>query len=400
MKKIISVLLVFCMVFGFVACGESSETAESSANDKHTIGVLIYNIADEEVIAFREYLEKYIASVFPDVEFLYSDNITNEEEELAYIQNAADAGVEGIMSFLSYNLPSEVQLCEENGIYYMLASGSVAEEQFKEVEDNEYFLGVVGPGDEIEYQAGVDMANYFVETYEGDRYFLLSGGGFMGNEMHRLRTVGVLDALQEAYGVTFDQSSEELALSAETVQVQAGDLEVCICPGYISREEYRQAAIEAATEFPCDLFLAVLGLQDVGSALGEAGGSLGMVDCYSTENLQLFSNDSLSYVTGKYSSIIGPSFAAMYNAVTGYAQDFREADGKAFQIIQGFWTSDSLDDYTEKYSFSSSLELNAYNYEDLEKVCKVYNADATLEDLKALAGAYSFEEAKARRDVE
>lgn len=64
--------------------------------------------------------------------------------------------------------------------------------------------------------------------------------------------------------------------------------------------------------------------------------SLGTVDCYTETNGELFKNGNLKYLCGKYESIIGPAFAAMYNAVTGYSEDFRE-DGKAFAIQQGFW---------------------------------------------------------------
>ena len=90
---------------------------------------------------------------------------------------------------------------------------------------------------------------------------------------------------------------------------------------------------------------------------------------------------SLKYLCGKYESIIGPAFAAMYNAVTGYSEDFRE-DGKAFTIQQGFWVSTSYQDFQKKYELSSGITLNAYSYEDLLEVCKAHNSNATLDDLK------------------
>ena len=43
------------------------------------------------------------------------------------------------------------------------------------------------------------------------------------------------------------------------------------------------------------------------------------------------------------------------------------------------------------------MEINAYNYEDLYAVCKLYDPDATLEKLKTLAEAYSYEDVLARR---
>ena len=70
---------------------------------------------------------------------------------------------------------------------------------------------------------------------------------------------------------------------------------------------------------------------------------------------------------------------------------------RAGRICQGFWSSDSREDYEEKYSLASSIEKEAYNYEDLQKVMAEYTPDATLEDLRKLAEAYTYEDAVARR---
>lgn len=402
MKKIISLVLTICLACGLAACGSSSNISEntdqntSGQTGMHQIGVLVYDRTDEEVIAFKDYLENYIESCFEDVDFLYSDSSLSLEDSEQFIKSAAENGVEGIMSFVAYDLEAEVNLCAEYGIYYMLASGSISDKAFDAVADNEYFLGVVGPGREIEYQSGYDMGAYFAENGGSDEYFILSGGA-SANEMHKMRTQGMLDALQKEYGVAFDKSSEELAVSGEIVHLQAGNLTVCICPGYMSVEDHLKAA---QAEHEKDQYAVVMGAMVVGDmqeCVSEAGAKLGMVDCYSDSNWQLFTSGHLTYLTGKYRSIIGPSFAAMYNAINGYAEEFLEEDGKAFHVTQGFWTSANLEDFEKKYEMSSSLEINAYNYEDLYRVCKTYNSDATLEDLKALAGAYSFEEAQARR---
>lgn len=405
MKKMISLALTICLVCGLAACGSSVNTGEtgnaaeeaSRETSVHKIGVLVYNRTDEEVIAFKDYLENYIESCFEDVDFLYSDGSRSLEDSEAFIRSAAENGVEGIMSFITYDLETEVNLCAENHIYYMLASGSVSDEEFEKTADNEYFLGVVGPGSEIEYQAGYEMGTFFAENGESDEYFILSGGASAGNEMHRQRTMGMLAALQNAYGVIFDKETSQLAVTENIEHVQEGDLTVCICPGYMSREEQLKAAQDEYEKDQFGVVMASLAVADMQECISAAGAKLGVVDCYSDTNWQLFNSGDLHYLTGKYRSIIGPSFAAMYNAVNGYAGEFLEDDGKAFQVIQGFWTSGSAEDYEEKFEMSSSLEINAYNYEDLYGVCKAYNPDATLEDLKALAGAYSFEEAQARR---
>ncbi len=398
MKRLTALILALLLCLGLTACGGTAEPSpdkpQPTDSTLHKIGVIVYNTGDEEVIGFREYLQGYIESNFPMVKFLYSESIQTEEQELDFIRSACAQGVEGFMSFLSQDLQAEVALCEENRAYYLLASGTVSAEEFEAVADNPWFLGMFGPGQPFEFQAGADMARYFLREKTGNRYFILSGGASLGNEMHYQRTLGILDALSSAYGVNFPQSRQELAGSAEPVTLALDKLTVAICPGYVSRETYLEAAKEAYAAGTWDAVLSVLPPADMASAIGKT--PLGVVDSYNTRNLQLYTDGALEFVVGKYSSMVGPAFALMLNAVTGNAADFRDK-GRAIQVTQGFWVSDSADDYLEKYALSSSAAMNAYNFDDLARVIRIYNPKADLNDLVALAEACSYRAVQARR---
>lgn len=390
MKKLLAVLLTLALVLGLSACAAPSDAEPLT---KHKIGVAVYDLSDSQVMAFRNYLENYIAASFEDVEFVYSMSIRNQEEAMDFLRGCIDSGVEGILNCNSYDLEKEAALCAENGVYMLCPSSTVAPEMFSRVAQNSYFLGYFGPGPEMEYAAGYDMGKYFASQGYGDSYFLLNGGAPMGNTMHKSRTMGILDALQESYGVAFSRSVEELA-SGNTVTVTAGDLTVHICGGYLGIPEVCEGAKAFYAANPCESVLSVIPVGELADFVGTA--RLGIIDCYSEENARLFSAGKLSYVCGKYSSIIGPGFAAMYNAVTGHADAFRE-QGKAFRIQQGFWTSADIDDYFAKYALSSGIALNAYSVEDLMGVIAEYNPDATLSDLQNLAAAWDFAAAAERR---
>jgi len=399
MKKLTALFLALVLCFGLASCGTSgaqNDPGQSSSTDTqvHKIGVIVYNTGDEEVIGFREYLQGYIESQFEMVEFIYSGSIVSGEEELAFIQSACDEGVEGFMSFLTYDLEAEVSLCEKNQAYYMLASGTVADEDFYAVADNPWFLGMFGPGEPFEFQAGADMARFFIGEDVGDSYFILSGGAAMGNEMHYQRTLGMLDTLASSYGVDFPVGRSEMAGTSEPLTVSTDKVSVTICPGYVSREQYFKTAKESYLAGTYDAVMSVLPPQEMINVIGKT--PIGVVDSYNTRNLQLFTAGSLRYIVGKYSSVVGPAFALMLNAVTGYASDFRD-NGQALKVTQGFWVSDDEDDYIEKYTLSQSATMNAYNFDDLSGIIKIYNSDASLNELIALAESCSYRAVLARR---
>ncbi len=420
LTRFAAILGIVAAAFCLVACNVQGEPAASSDagrsdaaapsspegssishyvktdEDKHIIGVAVYNAFDDEVVMFHRYLVEYIAGIcFDDVEFVYSGSISSEEELIEFIDDVAELGGEGIMSFYNIDLKAEVERCAQHGMYHIVASGSVSDEDFASVEDNDYFLGVIGPQGEVEYAAGNEMARSFIERESGSRYFIMSGGSALGNEMHYQRTLGMLDAIEAGYGIDLGDN-EQLARSDEPVIVTAGDVVVAIAPGYLSRAAMKDAVENALDPDAYDVVLSTVPVEPIYAKMRNTGLKIGQVDCYSQNNQIMFASGQLDYLVGKYGSLVGPSFAAMYNAVTGHADAFRD-NGKAFKIKQVFWSSQSARDFNEKYELASNVTTPAYNYEDLYSICCTYNPSASLEDLVSLASACSYDDAKARR---
>ena len=414
LKLLVMAVAIALAAMFFAACSSTATSSSATSSDasadagqdaaseqvsgKHIIGVAVYNVKDDEVLMFRQYLEQYIASVcFEDVEFVYSESLSSSDDVIRFIDWVAGMGGEGIMSFYAVDLPLEVEECAKFGMYHIVASGSVSDEEFAKVEDNEYFLGEIGPGTKIEYYTGVNMVQHFVKLAEGGRYFVMSGGASLGNDMHLQRTKGMLDTLAGSYNVDLGDTLA-LATSEEPVTVEAGNLVVTIAPGYVANEPWRTSIVETFQAGDYDYVMSALPVEPITNELEQTNVVIGQVDCYSQNNQLMFQNGRLDYLVGKYGSLIGPSFAAMYNAITGHAADFRE-DGKAFKITQGMWTSEDAADFDTKYLFASNITTPAYNYEDLYSVCKEITPEATFDDLRALAEAYTFEDALARRGL-
>lgn len=406
MKKCIAFLLTVVLLLSmFSGCRASStediadrdqQEAEASGLSIHKIGVATYNVKDAQVMMFKDYLDNYIKESFSDVTFLYSESISDSDELMDFLAACADNEAEGVMVFGSYDLQKEVEFCADHGMYMIRPSATSSDAEFEAVASNPYYVGEIGPGTELEYEAGVSMTRALAE--EGKTYLIFSSGAAEGNEMHRLRTLGILDTLQEIYGVTFDLTAEELAVTEEPAAVETGDLKLLICPGYLEREENCQTAAGYAASGEYTTILSVVPVSPLMDTLRTSDVECGVIDCFSEDNYYGFQDGTIAYVAGKYQSEIGPGFAALYNAVTGYGETYRE-NGRAFRLEQGFWEARSSEEYNAMYSLARSVSVNAYNYEDLYSVINSMNPEADFDSLKKLTESFSYEECRERRGL-
>ena len=406
MRKYILFFLTVILL-GFLAFGcattdsddiatQNKREADASGLASHTIGVATYNIRDAQVMMFKEYLDHYIGDCFPDVTFLYSESISGSEELMDFLELCAENGAEGVMVFGSYDLQKEVAFCAEHDMYMIRPSATSSDADFEAVASNPYYIGEIGPGSELEYEADADMTRTMAE--DGKNYLILSGGAAEDNEMHRLRTLGMLETLQEIYGTELEQTAEELAVTEETVTVEAGGLKVTVFPGYLEREENAAAAAKMIEDGDYTTVLSSVPVSPLMETLDTVKVECGTIDCFSEDNSYGFQDGTISYVAGKYQSEIGPGFAALYNAITGNADAFRE-NGRAFRLKQGFWTAKSSEEYEKMYSLARSISVNAYNYEDLYSVIKSMTPEADFDSLKTLAESFSYEACMERRGL-
>ena len=391
MKKLLCMIaltaLLICMGMSVLASEENSE--------KTVIGVSVYNLNDTEVRAFRNYLENYVGVTF-DVDFLYSSGILSGEEEIAFIDELHERGVKGIISFLSSDLEQVLPVCESYGMYYVRGSGTISDEMYEKVKDNPYFLGTIGPSVAAESEAAAEMTEYFASEDEAKQkqYMIMTGGAGKANEMHRLRTVGILNQLQEDYGLTYDRPVEELVLAEDVEKIETGtDLSITLVPGYPSTDNLNERLETALAGGDNQVVLSVLGVNDFIKTIdtyeqeNSKDVQVGAIDCFTEENYELFNTsgyggkEKMDYLVGKYGAIVAPSFVAIENAYEGFADEYRQ-DGSAFRLEQSFWKASSPEEYNSQYALSVGMYDNTYSANDMMKVMKAYTADADFEAFK------------------
>ena len=321
-----------------------TETAEAPKSDVK-IGVLVQDVSGEEALGFRSYYENYIADQY-GVTFTYTDELTDAASEKSAIEKFASQGYQAVISLSSNDRALQIETCEENQIYYAIASGMLDDEQYEKYKGNDYFVGQVGPSMDTEYQAGVDMGKYFAE--KGVKTVAIYGA-FIPNPMHVYRVAGVLSGL----GLTYGGATEEMDVVGQIFGDQGldlskvdGDIEVVsYLQGYgDTTTDEINAAIQAAP----DAFISVgMATTFFAPQLIGAGIEFSDIDSFTESNGNSIKDGTLVYLAGKYSSSVGPVFALIMDAVNGNV--IRDADGNAVSISQNYLVATDGASFDEYY---------------------------------------------------
>lgn len=407
-KHVCCLLLALVLSALCAGCGWGRAGVQDDPVETYTIGLAVYDRTGPEILMYCDYYRNYIAESFP-VEFIISDALESPEDEARFIRSAKEQGAKGVISFMGLDVPKVLEVCAEEEVYYVMASGTIEDDIYETVKDDPWFLGCIGPSLEEEYSAGSDMAEYFAG--EGAKSFLIvsSGSWNKSNVMHYTRTVGMLTALRDYFGLTYSEDIETLAAVAELTTLETGreDVTITISPGWLQEESNIETLERAFTEGDYDALLGAVGLTEVLDVIQAeiaskgSGILVGLVNCFSEENYQAVerkdaAGESLvNYVKGKYASMVAPAFVAMYNALEGDL-DVIKPDGEAFRLYQGYWTAASEEEYVELYGYTQSIYENAYSSIDLMQVIKAYNEDAGFAQFKALTEACDIDSVRAR----
>ena len=381
LKKITGMLLTGALTMGLLAgCGSGSESegnkSEGGNPDPVKIGVLVADVSGEEAQGFRAYYENYIAENY-NVEFEYTDALEDASGEKAAIEKFASQGCDAVISFSSSDRAMQIETCEEYGVYYAIASGVLDEEQYETYKGYEHFVGQVGPSNEVEFETGKAMGEYYRE--QGVENVAVYGA-FIPNPMHVYRVAGVIAGLGDTYGGSADMNEMVGQIFADqTVDLTkiAGDVNVvAYLQGY---GDTTTDEINAAIQKSPDALLSVgMATTFFTQTLNEAGIPFGDIDSFTEANGEAIKNGELTYLAGKYSSSIGPVFALVMNAVEGNV--IRDAEGNAASVSQNYFVATDGETFDEYY-----VQDNGDNpIYDKETLDTIIGEGVTYDDVAAL----------------
>lgn len=410
-KKVLSVFLAGAMAVGMLAgCGSSSSgnnaadnsqaaagsesggaaAADSGSGESATgsdssgaialdgswpeetvkIGVEVYDTTDTTVIAYMEYFE-YLEDYF-NVEFMFSESISNAEEELAFADSCASAGCVAYIGGYNASMETIVDKVTEYGMYYWGCERGLDEAYA----DNEYYLGGFSPvstDSSIDASKGGDyLIGYSMATKLADQgakhVVYCSGGDQMGIQMFIDRLEGFKDGIAAAQAngsdIVWDEKEDSIA-------------------GWPGTDDFAAAQSNAVSKDYDAVACSFSGFEVWAQPLSDAGktdvkiAGVGGVDGSLSD---LFEQGTISMDIYECPEIVtGQAFPMIMNAVTGHADVVKGDTGYlACQIER--WVIEDADTYNAIYDFHE--EGNYYvSAQDLTEILCDFTEGVTQEDI-------------------
>ena len=414
MKKLWALLLTVAMTVSmFAGCGSDASNDGAVAGTENAgtesvvgldtsktvkMGILISDATSAEALAFQNYYREYIGKQY-NVELIYSDVLVDAAGEKSAIDTMITNNCKAVISFSSFDRAAQIEQCEEAGVYYAIATGTLTEEEYETYKTYEYYVGAIGPSLDVEFQTGYDMAKYYLE--QGKTNFAIFGGAIpYYTEMHIYRAAGMLTAMVEAGG---EGANYKGATDAGAIVGQIfadGGLEVTsigninivgYVGGYDMTDAWWGAVGQLASTAGLEVILAVGNGSDFfGTGVANTDIEIASVDAYAETYGQAMAGDSLHYLAGKFSASIGPIFIATYRAALG--SPIRTPEGNALALSQGYWIATNAEEFNNFYSVDSSIESPAYTKEVLDTLLT-----ADYAGFADFVSKYSFEEIQAMK---
>lgn len=347
-------------VAAIALAGASIALAACSGNGAQKtvkVGVLIADASGEEALGFKNYLQQYVAKEY-NYEFVYSPAIESAEQAKTQAETFIGQNCKAIIDMADKNRGDLAKLCETNEVYFAIGSGMMSDEDFAASKNLNYFVGQIGPDMQTEYDTGLAMGKYYKEVKNVDNIGVY--GAFIPNPMHLYRMAGLLTGLGDTYkgqsgqNIVYTVFGDGAQFDAANI---AGDVEIDYCAGFDGEGAIFGTVGGIIAKAP-DAFLSVgMTTTFFADMLDEAHVEYSDIDSFTTQNGNHMKTGSLKYLAGKYSSSLGPIFAAVKSAIDGKAI---RNNGEAFSLSQGYWTAKSSAEF-EKFQAADSVSNPIFN---------------------------------------
>lgn len=386
MKKLGVLLTTTIMAAGaLVSC--------SGNGGKVKIGVIREDATSGESLAWESYLKELGNQM--NITFDFTTTSTSTEEVQA-INTYASKGFKGVFLLSAQDMVASISAANKKKMYVVSPTGHPTSEQLSQIEDLPYYLGSVAPTSDTEFEAGYNLAKYFVENLERTNFTIFGGATIFASDMHVSRLTGMMKYLCEDETTTYDGSTDRydiygkvIGAGVDTTKFSSTKYQIS---GYMHGFDFNETFSVALANSLYAGGTAVLsvGATDAvtGIAYGIAASSNGAITDLKTGGIDAITPEYASffdmgytYDCGKYASAMAPALCLMKSALDGNKVT---ENGKAVKIGLQYWAATSKDALLSMTTKESAEYGYLYN---ADVVNGIVGADDVLTEVKNLAGA-------------
>ena len=395
MKKLLTILLSALMIFSLAGCGNGGEgSSEEGSAETIKIGVATQFEGDQWVPQ-KDYYEKELAPAL-GVEFMISERIQDANGLVDFIDQAYAAGCQGVINYLTQDEPVQqgARKCEEYGMFFVTQNSKLV----KEVADLEHNIGHCGADPT---KMGAAYKTLFADLLsDGEPHSLLLYSCAAPGQMaasHYYSSLSILEAFQEAYGLSFEMPLEDIVNNQEPGEYATGrdDVKVYVYPGLPSTEGLADGVQNVLQNGGYDIFAAcasfsmfTTGIDAVEKASGKdivVVGTVGLDEATQAgfSTLDSFGNPVLN------AGMINPlnpanaiNVAEVLNGILGAGAAMKE-NGSAVLVGVAPFICKDLDTYNKIANLDRSSGLYILSGEDVKALLVTENPNVTWKDIDA-----------------
>jgi hypothetical protein len=185
------------------------------------------NATDETFVGRKKGLEELVGPTL-NMEFMYSEALSDAGALTTFIENAFASGCEGVFVDLANAMDQGAAVANDLGMWYVGVSSADSAVNY----DLPYYVSVVGAsaqGYGTSYATAIESV---LSDGEEHSILILSGAAAYGATSFIEGTAGSLRALQEIYGLTYTRDINELATSSTSVDAENDKgVKITVVPG-------------------------------------------------------------------------------------------------------------------------------------------------------------------------
>lgn len=185
------------------------------------------NNTNEDFINMQNYYNTVLGPAL-NIEFMYSEALKDAGALTTFIENAYAAGCQGVITDLAQAMDQGAAVANDLGMFYVGTSSADAVDN----RGLEYYISVVGASAEGYGESYAEAIKSVVDDGGEHSVIILSGAAAYGATSAIEGTAGSLRALQDVFGLKYDQDVNILATSEnQTEATNDQGIKITIVPG-------------------------------------------------------------------------------------------------------------------------------------------------------------------------